>query len=88
MAEISFLTLQNQYLVNVSTYAIHDWKAAANNPGYGLTKSAAALVMQQIAQDVPPEKMQIINMNPGGVFTQSAKDAGYREDSYPWNNRE
>ncbi|KAK7403413.1 hypothetical protein QQX98_010826 [Neonectria punicea] len=75
-----------QYLVNVSTYAIHDWNAASNSPGYGLTKSAAALAMQLIAKDIPPEKMQIINMNPGGVFTQNAKDAGYREDSYPWNS--
>lgn len=44
--------------------------------------------MQLIAQDVPPEKMQIVNMNPGGVFTQNAKDAGYTEDSYQWNSRE
>ncbi|KAK7430770.1 hypothetical protein QQZ08_002814 [Neonectria magnoliae] len=77
-----------QYLVNVSTYAIHDWKAASDFPGYGLTKSAAALAMQLIAEDIPPERMQIINMNPGGVLTQTVKDAGYREDSYPWNSRE
>ncbi|KPM39247.1 hypothetical protein AK830_g7314 [Neonectria ditissima] len=75
-----------KYLVNVSTYAIHEWKAAANSPGYGLTKSAASLAMQLIAQDVPPEKMQIVNMNPGGVFTQNARDAGYNEDSYAWND--
>ncbi|KAH6886941.1 putative NADP(+)-dependent dehydrogenase [Thelonectria olida] len=75
-----------KYLVNVSTFAIHDWKIAENNPGYGLTKNAAALAMQLIAQDVPPENMQIINMNPGGVYTQNAKDAGFGEDSYPWND--
>ncbi|KAI5460426.1 putative short-chain dehydrogenase [Mariannaea sp. PMI_226] len=75
-----------KYLVNISTYAIHDWKIAQNMPGYGLTKNSAALLMQLIAQDIPPEKMQIINMNPGGVLTQNAKDAGYTEDSYNWNS--
>ncbi|KAH6977523.1 putative short-chain dehydrogenase [Ilyonectria sp. MPI-CAGE-AT-0026] len=75
-----------KHLINVSTFAIHDWTVEARTPGYGLTKNAAALAMQLIAQDVPPEKMQIINMNPGGVFTQNAKDAGYLEDSYQWNS--
>lgn len=31
--------------------------------------------------------MQIVSMNPGGVLTQSARDSGYAEDSYPWNSR-
>jgi hypothetical protein len=44
--------------------------------------------MQLIAQDVPAEKLQIVNMNPGGVYTQNARDAGYGEDSYPWNDGE
>jgi hypothetical protein len=72
----------------VSTYAIHDWQVAANKPGYGLTKSSAALAMQLISQDVLADDMQVVNMNPGGVLTDSAKRAGYTQDSYPWNSGE
>lgn len=74
-------------LINVSTFAIHDHKISGNRPAYGLTKSAAALAMQLIAQDTAPEKMQVVNFNPGGVLTQSAKEAGFTEESYPWNSR-
>ncbi|PNP51269.1 hypothetical protein FNYG_15906 [Fusarium nygamai] len=72
--------------INVSSYAIHEWKVAAEKPGYGLTKSAATLAIQLIAQDVPPEEMQIVSMNPGGVFTRAAKAAGYTEESFQWNH--
>ncbi|KAJ4299922.1 hypothetical protein N0V90_005169 [Kalmusia sp. IMI 367209] len=75
-----------KYLINVSTFAIHDHNISAMRPGYGLTKNSAALAFQLIAQDIPPEKMQIINMNPGGVFTQNARNAGYDENSYQYNN--
>lgn len=49
-----------------------------------LTKRAAALAMQPIAQDILPEIKQIVNMNPGGVFTLNAKVAGRDEESHPW----
>jgi NAD(P)-dependent dehydrogenase (short-subunit alcohol dehydrogenase family) len=74
-------------LINVSTFAIHDHKIAGDKPSYGLTKSAAALAMQLIAQDTAPEELQVINLNPGGVLTQNARDAGFKEDSYQWNSR-
>ncbi|KAL5384525.1 hypothetical protein DPSP01_005323 [Paraphaeosphaeria sporulosa] len=73
-------------LVNVSTFAIHDHLVAADRPAYGLTKSAAALALQLIAQDTSPETMQIVSMNPGAVLTEAAKGAGYDEESFAWNS--
>jgi NAD(P)-dependent dehydrogenase (short-subunit alcohol dehydrogenase family) len=76
-----------KYLVNVSTFAVHDWiNAAAQQPGYGVTKAAAATMLQAIAQAIPPDKMQVISMNPGPVFTDTAKKEGYTESDFEWND--
>ena len=74
-----------QYLVNISTFAIHDWEAN-KRPAYGLTKNAGALIMQLIARDTPPETLQIVSVNPGPNFTRSAQEAGYKEDEFQWNS--
>ncbi|KAH8881770.1 NAD(P)-binding protein [Thozetella sp. PMI_491] len=76
-----------KYVVNISTFAIHDWiNAAPKQPGYGVTKAAAATVFQSIASAVPPETMQIVSMNPGPVFTDAAKKEGYTEADFNWND--
>ncbi|KAF2439764.1 NAD(P)-binding protein [Karstenula rhodostoma CBS 690.94] len=74
-------------LINVSSFSIHDHNIAADRPAYGLTKNAAALTLQLIAQDTSAEKMQVVSMNPGGVLTAAARSVGCDEDSYPWNSR-
>jgi NAD(P)-dependent dehydrogenase (short-subunit alcohol dehydrogenase family) len=77
-----------QSVVHISTFAIHDWEVSAQQPSYGLTKNAGALVLQQIAKDVSPEAMQIVNVNPGPNLTQTARDNGYTEDDFAWNSGE
>ncbi|KAI0125759.1 hypothetical protein BJ170DRAFT_632400 [Xylariales sp. AK1849] len=79
-------TNSQKHVVMVSTCAIHDWGLNAPYPGYGLTKNAGTLVMQLIARDMPPEKMQIVSFNPGPVYTQNVKTAGWSEDAFPWND--
>ncbi|KAI1870064.1 hypothetical protein JX265_006234 [Neoarthrinium moseri] len=73
-------------LVMVSTLGIHDWEAAAQRPGYGLTKNAGTLAMQLIAAETRPERMQVVSFNPGPVFTENAKVAGYTEEDFAWND--
>ncbi|KAF1967929.1 short chain dehydrogenase, partial [Bimuria novae-zelandiae CBS 107.79] len=75
-------------LINVSTFAIHDHRITAEKPAYGLTKNAASLAMQLIAQDTPAEKMHVVNFNPGGVFTQATRKEGWKEDAYAFNSAE
>jgi NAD(P)-dependent dehydrogenase (short-subunit alcohol dehydrogenase family) len=42
-----------------------------DRPSYGLTKSAAMVLVQQIAKDTKPGDMQIVSYHPGGVMTDS-----------------
>lgn len=55
-------------------------------PGYQLTKSSFATVMQQVARDTPEEKMRVISFHPSIVFTESARKTGYTEDTLPWTD--
>jgi NAD(P)-dependent dehydrogenase (short-subunit alcohol dehydrogenase family) len=74
--------------VNTSSAAIHLWAAGADRPNYGATKSAGTLALQQIAKDVSVDDMQIVSFHPGAIFTEGAKNAGYREDAIEWNSGE
>ncbi|KAI5917022.1 putative short-chain dehydrogenase [Camillea tinctor] len=79
-------TDKQKYLVGVSTMAIHNFVVTADRPGYSLTKNAGTLALQLIAKDTSPEKMQIINFHPGGVFTNAARLSGLEENSYQWDD--
>ncbi|GAW12026.1 hypothetical protein ANO14919_013810 [Xylariales sp. No.14919] len=74
-------------LVHVSTASIHDFiRITKENLGYGLTKHAGQLTLQLIAQDTPPEKMQVVSYHPGAIFSESAKASGWTEDALPWDH--
>ncbi|KAI1636377.1 putative short-chain dehydrogenase [Biscogniauxia mediterranea] len=75
-----------KYLVGVSTMAIHDFDIAGTRAGYGLTKNAGSLVLQLIAKDTSPDKMQVVNFHPGGVYTNSARESGNDENSAAWDD--
>ncbi|KAI0431014.1 putative short-chain dehydrogenase [Xylaria sp. FL1042] len=78
---------ETKNLVHVSTASIHDFlRITANALGYGLTKHAGQLTMQLIAQDTPPEKMQVIGYHPGAIYTDAAKASGWTEDGLPWDH--
>ncbi|CAM1501263.1 Fc.00g104250.m01.CDS01 [Cosmosporella sp. VM-42] len=74
------------YCLSVSTQDIHRWDSAPQMPGYQLTKSSFACVMQQIARDTPREKLQILNFHPSIVFTEAAAKAGYTRETLPWTD--
>ncbi|KAJ3552082.1 hypothetical protein NPX13_g11200 [Xylaria arbuscula] len=74
-------------LVNVSTASLHEFvRITRDRLGYGLTKNACHLMLQLIAMDNPPEKLQIISYHPGAIFTEAAKSVGWKEDSLPWDH--
>ncbi|KAI0537990.1 putative short-chain dehydrogenase [Xylaria digitata] len=74
-------------LVHVSTAAIHDFmNIASDSLAYGLTKNAGQLTLQLVAQDTPPEKMQVVSYHPGAIFSESAKASGWTEDALPWDH--
>ncbi|KAI0595426.1 putative short-chain dehydrogenase [Biscogniauxia sp. FL1348] len=75
-----------KYLVGISTMAIHDFDVAGTRAGYGLTKNAGSLVLQLIAKDTSPDKMQVVSFHPGGVYTNSARASGHDENSAAWDD--
>ncbi|KAM7195416.1 NAD(P)-binding protein [Rhypophila sp. PSN 637] len=78
---------KKKYLVNVSTSALHNLRTEATQiPTYGLTKAAALLIAQQIANQVSTDKLQVVSFHPGGVLTESAKKAGVDEGMYDWDD--
>ncbi|KAI1386567.1 NAD(P)-binding protein [Hypoxylon trugodes] len=50
------------------------------------TKNAFAIALQHAAEDIPPEKMQVLLFHPGGHYTDTARSAGYPEDFMPWDD--
>ncbi|KAI0432750.1 short chain dehydrogenase [Xylaria sp. FL1042] len=77
---------ETKYLVYVSSVSVHDFNIGREYPGYALTKHSIQLGLQLIAQDTPPEEIQIISFNPGAIFNENARDKGYTEDSIPWDH--
>lgn len=72
-------------MINISTAAIHNFDAAANRPNYSASKSAGNILVQQIAQGVSADDMQVNSFHPGAIFTAAAKNAGYTADTLPWD---
>lgn len=56
-------------------------------PGYGLTKNAGTLLLQQIAKDVSPDKLQIVSFHPGMIYTDTFGELGVTEKDLPFINR-
>jgi NAD(P)-dependent dehydrogenase (short-subunit alcohol dehydrogenase family) len=48
----------------------------AARPAYTLSKMSGTLLFQVIAQNVSPEKLQIINVHPGAIYSAAWKDMG------------
>ncbi|KAF4451677.1 hypothetical protein F53441_5356 [Fusarium austroafricanum] len=75
-----------KFVVSVSTQDIHRWDSAPQMPGYQLTKSSFATVMQQVARDTPESQMRIVSFHPSIIFTEAARKTGYTEDTLPWTD--
>ncbi|KAL2018062.1 hypothetical protein VTK56DRAFT_1294 [Thermocarpiscus australiensis] len=76
-----------KYLVNVSTVAIHLFEVEAKAiPTYALTKNSGTLLVQLIANDTDPSDLQIVSFNPGSILSESARNVGFDESSFDWDD--
>jgi hypothetical protein len=70
--------------VNVSSSAIHNFNIdAVVMPAYGLTKSAGALLVQQIAKDVSPDGYADCEFSSGWCFDRLGK-CEWRKGGVVW----
>ncbi|KAE8366885.1 hypothetical protein BDV27DRAFT_170419 [Aspergillus caelatus] len=75
-------------LINLTSLAIHETQLTGQYPSYGATKSAGTMLLQQIAKDVPAERLQIVSYHPGGIFTELAEQAGFNRDDPRWDDED
>lgn len=78
-------------LINVATQAIHMFDEsqlilASKVPAYGLTKNAGTLLVQQIAAQADPEKLQVVSYHPGVVYAGGWEDAGVPNTILPFDD--
>ncbi|KAI1647001.1 uncharacterized protein F4817DRAFT_316093 [Daldinia loculata] len=70
--------------------AIQDWNNIVPEiPGYGLTKSAGTLLVQQMAKDISPKDMQVLSFHPGSVLTETVRRVmGNRFDGFDFDDED
>jgi NAD(P)-dependent dehydrogenase (short-subunit alcohol dehydrogenase family) len=78
-------------LINVATQAIHMFDEsqlilASKVPAYGLTKNSGTLLVQQIAAEVDPEKVQVVSYHPGVIYAGGWEEAGVPNDILPFDD--
>lgn len=66
--------------------AVHDFDVAAIKPNYSASKTAGTVLVQQIAQGLSPDDMQVNSFHPGAILTAAARRAGYTEETMPWDD--
>lgn len=62
------------------------WSITPEWSSYGLTKNAGTALMHQIAKDVSPQELQIVNIHPGSVLSDTGRAAGLDESTYAWDD--
>ena len=59
---------------------------AAERPEYALSKGAGTLAMQYVAQEVSPDRIQVVSFHPGIVYSGAWSSAGVAEDFIPFDD--
>lgn len=78
-------------IINVASQAIHIFDEsilvlAGKVAAYGLTKNSGALLIQQIAAQADPEKLQVINYHPGVIYAGGWEEAGVPNTILPFDD--
>ncbi|KUJ24227.1 NAD(P)-binding protein [Mollisia scopiformis] len=74
-------------IVNVSTAAVHV-NPVGDHGVYASSKASFTHLLQVLADEVDVECCQILSYHPGRILTESAKEAGFTEESFSWDSVE
>ncbi|KAJ6144097.1 Sorbose reductase SOU1 [Penicillium chermesinum] len=74
-----------KFIVDVTSDAINNYEAMEGQRPYAATKAAWTCLLQHIAFEIPVSDVQIINMHPGGIYTDTIAQMLPR-DCYEWDN--
>ena len=73
-----------QFVVNVSTAAIHDTDnpAVKERPAYQLSKMTGTLAFQVIAAQSSPKDLQIVSFHPGVIYNEAWEAMGLKDEGF------
>ncbi|KAL7904482.1 NAD(P)-binding protein [Trichoderma velutinum] len=72
-------------LINISTCSIHS-SPAPSQGAYAASKIGFANIVQNLADELPVDKAQIVSIHPGAVLSETVRAKGYDENSLPWDD--
>lgn len=80
-----------QFLINISTASAHisfpEYSPAlSSSPEYGFTKATAGLFFRYIAQRSDPEKMQVVSIHPGTIYSELWQGLGVEKSVLPFDD--
>lgn len=80
------LIRDTQWLVNISTLAIHGFETVKMFPAYCASKNSGTLVAQLVAQGVSPDDMQVLSFHPGAIYTDAVQSSGIPKEYAEWDD--
>ena len=66
--------------------AVHDLEGEEEYGPYTATKTAFMTLMQSLAHELSPDKVSVISMDPGTVYTEGVSKLCRKEDLPLWTN--
>ncbi|KAJ6040469.1 hypothetical protein N7444_009374 [Penicillium canescens] len=76
---------QKKFLVNLSSDAINNYAVMGGQRVYAATKASWTCLLQHLASEFPVDEVQIINVHPGGVYTETISQMMTKE-VYDWDD--
>jgi NAD(P)-dependent dehydrogenase (short-subunit alcohol dehydrogenase family) len=74
-------------LINISSFMAHS-NPAPMQAAYASSKGAFAHIMQLLADEIGPERCTIVNVHPGAISTEAAKNLPQEmRDAVAWDER-
>ncbi|KAJ5710629.1 hypothetical protein N7488_004785 [Penicillium malachiteum] len=73
-------------LLNVSSMAVHSLEGEEEYGAYTATKTAFMTLMQSLAHECPSNKVSVISMDPGTVYTEGVSKLCRKEDLPLWTD--
>ncbi|ESA43461.1 uncharacterized protein NCU08784 [Neurospora crassa OR74A] len=82
---------RQKFLINISTASAHisfpEYSPAlSSSPEYGFTKATAGLFFRYIAQRSDPEKMQVVSIHPGTIYSELWQGLGVEKSVLPFDD--
>ncbi|KAL3420603.1 D-erythrulose reductase [Phlyctema vagabunda] len=77
---------KQKYVVFITTGVVHLKAPIQAFPAYSLAKINGQILMQRLAGEVDRKKLQVFNMHPGMILSETLLNGGMDEDTLAWDD--